>query len=232
MVQRAQEATASASNRPVSSADREVEVVIPKSSPTPRNGGRVVLLPETEAAYPTASASSRYPTAANRAAQKPTPAPAKPKRGMDTEVEFELGSKPQAPTKTAAAAPRTETVQRKAGAGTATHTIEQGETFFSIARKYNLSVSELRELNGLSENPSVRIGDELVVRTGTGSRPTTVQPTARPKAESWAEHTVGQGETFFSLTRKYNVTPQDLRDWNGFAEYPTLKIGQVIKVKK
>lgn len=233
MVQRAQEATASASNRPVSSADREVEVVIPKNSLAPRNGGRVVLLPETESATPTASTASRYPSAPNRAAQRP--APAKPKKGVDTEVEFELESKPQATAKTATAAPRTETVQRKASAGTATHTIEQGETFFSIARKYNLSVAELRDLNGLSENPAVRIGDELVVRGGTTTRQPVVEASAKPKpqkAEAWTEHTVEQGETFFSLTRKYNVTPQDLRDWNGFADYPTLKIGQVLKIKR
>lgn len=228
MVQRAQEATASASNRPTSSADREVEVVIPKTSSAPRNGGRVVLVPENESA-PTASTANRYPTTPNRAAQRPTPA-AKPKKGVDTEVEFELESKPQATAKTTAVPS-----QRKADVGTATHTIEQGETFFSIARKYNLSVSELRDLNGLTENPAVRIGDELVVRAGTTTRQPVVEASAKPRAgraETWAEHTVEQGETFFSLTRKYNVTPQDLRDWNGFADYPTLKIGQVIKVKK
>ena len=228
MVQRAQEATASASNRPTSSADREVEVVIPKTSSAPRNGGRVVLVPENESA-PTASTANRYPTTPNRAAQRPTPA-AKPKKGVDTEVEFELESKPQTTAKTTAVPS-----QRKADAGTATHTIEQGETFFSIARKYNLSVSELRDLNGLTENPAVRIGDELVVRAGTTTRQPVVEASAKPRAgraETWAEHTVEQGETFFSLTRKYNVTPQNLRDWNGFADYPTLKIGQVIKVKK
>jgi membrane-bound lytic murein transglycosylase D len=228
MVQRAQEATASASNRPTSSADREVEVVIPKTSSAPRNGGRVVLVPENESA-PTASTANRYPTTPNRAAQRPTPA-AKPKKGVDTEVEFELESKPQTTAKTTAVPS-----QRKADVGTATHTIEQGETFFSIARKYNLSVSELRDLNGLTENPAVRIGDELVVRAGTTTRQPVVEASAKPRAgraETWAEHTVEQGETFFSLTRKYNVTPQDLRDWNGFADYPTLKIGQVIKVKK
>lgn len=234
MVQRAQEMSANASNRPVSSADREVEVAIPQSSPASRNAGsgRVVLIPEN-GSTPTASTASRYPTTPNRTTQRPA---AKPKKGVDTEVDFELESKPQATAKTAAATKTEVTSQRKASAaGTATHTIEQGETFFSIARKYNLSVSELRELNGLSENPAVRIGDELVVRGGTTTRQPVVEASAKPKtpkAEAWTEHTVEQGETFFSLTRKYNVTPQDLRDWNGFADYPTLKIGQVLKIKR
>lgn len=230
MVQRAQEATAGASNRPASSADREVDVVIPQGSGTSRSAGsgRVVLIPENESA---SASVSRYPSATNRPAQRP--ASAKPKKGVDTEVDFELDAKTQSAARPTAS-PKAVS-QSKASAGTASHTIEQGETFFSIARKYNLSVAELRELNGLTENPAVRIGDELVVKAGTTTRQPVVEASAKPRAEraeSWAEHTVEQGETFFSLTRKYNVTPQDLRDWNGFAEYPTLKIGQVIKVKK
>ncbi len=232
--------------RPSASAsgnDREVDVVIPagsNSASKTTSSGRVVLIPENGSPNPLSG-----PVAERKSAPttKTAPKAALPKKGEDQDVEFKLDAKtqPVAAGKSPVSEARPRVYRElEEGEKTAMHTVQQGETFFSIARKYGISVTELRELNGLNENPSVRIGDELVVleKPGTGnptpavSASTPPKTTAKPKTEAWTEHTVQQGETFFSLTRKYNVAPQDLRDWNGFTEYPTLKVGQVVKVKK
>ena len=44
---------------------------------------------------------------------------------------------------------------------TVRHTVETGETIFSISRKYNVSVEELQRLNGLGTSTRVRVGQIL-----------------------------------------------------------------------
>ena len=44
---------------------------------------------------------------------------------------------------------------------TVRHTVEVGETIFSISRKYNVSVEELQRLNGLGTSTRVRVGQIL-----------------------------------------------------------------------
>ena len=44
---------------------------------------------------------------------------------------------------------------------TVRHTVEAGETIFSISQKYNISVEELQRLNGLGTSTKVRVGQIL-----------------------------------------------------------------------
>jgi LysM repeat protein len=43
------------------------------------------------------------------------------------------------------------------------HTVKKGETLFGISRKYGISEVELRKLNNLSADQSIRIGQKLLV---------------------------------------------------------------------
>ena len=47
--------------------------------------------------------------------------------------------------------------------GTVYHTVKKGETLSSIARKYGLSVAQLKKLNGLKKD-SIRVGQRLRVK--------------------------------------------------------------------
>jgi len=94
------------------------------------------------------------------------------------------------------------------------HTVEQGETLFSIAKEYNVTVSELREWNDLDDDSAISIGQSLIVsRPGEGS----------------VTHTVEQGETLFSISRKYNVTIAEIQQWNNL-ESNDLKIGSGLTI--
>jgi LysM repeat protein len=43
------------------------------------------------------------------------------------------------------------------------HTVKKGETLYGISRKYKVSEEELRKLNNLSADQSIRIGQKLLV---------------------------------------------------------------------
>lgn len=44
------------------------------------------------------------------------------------------------------------------------HTVQKGDTLYSISRKYNVSVDKLRKLNNLDKDSSIYPGDNLVVK--------------------------------------------------------------------
>jgi LysM repeat protein len=46
------------------------------------------------------------------------------------------------------------------------HTVQKGETLYRIGRKYKISVEELRKLNNLSADQSLRTGQKLLVSPG------------------------------------------------------------------
>ncbi len=62
--------------------------------------------------------------------------------------------------KPAAPSPEKKTVKKES----IFHTVQKGETLFSISRKYNTSVATLRKLNNLSEKSVIHPGNNLLIR--------------------------------------------------------------------
>ncbi len=97
---------------------------------------------------------AQKPDPAQRAAAvvKPAPAPkTAPKSAPVPRPAFQPAPKPAAPAAAAVS-------------GGGSHMVQDGETMYSIARAYGLTVSELRALNGLSEEAVIHPGQSLTVR--------------------------------------------------------------------
>jgi cell wall-associated NlpC family hydrolase len=86
------------------------------------------------------------------------------------------------------------------------YTVQPKDTLYSIAKKFNLSVSELQKLNQLTTN-SVSVGQVLIV------------------PDPQKVHVVTAKETLFSISKKYGVTVQTILEANKLTS-PELKIGQ------
>ena len=55
--------------------------------------------------------------------------------------------------------------QRSGRESTVIHRVQRGDTLWTISRLYQTSVDRLRQLNSLGTRSSLRVGQELVVRT-------------------------------------------------------------------
>ncbi|MBC2705866.1 MAG: LysM peptidoglycan-binding domain-containing protein [Desulfobacula sp.] len=44
------------------------------------------------------------------------------------------------------------------------HTVQKGETLYSISKKYNTSIASLLKLNNLSANAKIYPGSKMIVR--------------------------------------------------------------------
>lgn len=112
-----------------------------------------------------------------------------------------------------------------------THTVEAGETLYSLSRTFNASVDDLKQWNNLTSN-EISLGQVLVVRKGataTYTPPSSSGSTASSPVQATATtkgvHAVEAGETIYSIARKYNVTMPDIRKWNNL-EGNDLSLGQ------
>ena len=115
--------------------------------------------------------------------------------------------------------------------------VVRGDTVYSLAKKYNMSVQEFASLNKLSEPYELSIGQKLRVRNNrVADVPDTLvvkKPTAgvaKATRVDLQEITVGAGDTLYSLSRKYSVPVNDLAVMNKLSAPFTLSVGQKLRV--
>ncbi|MCI7554425.1 MAG: LysM peptidoglycan-binding domain-containing protein [Tenericutes bacterium] len=100
------------------------------------------------------------------------------------------------------------------------YVVKKGDSLWSIAREYGLSVAELKALNNLSSN-TLHIGDTLLVSS--------VNSTDDNISDEY--YTVKSGDTLWGIARKYNMSVNDLKSLNNLSSN-NLSIGQKLIVSK
>jgi membrane-bound lytic murein transglycosylase D len=99
------------------------------------------------------------------------------------------------------------------------HTVVAGDTLGGLAYRYGLKVGDLMEMNGLS-GASLRPGQKLIVNRSA-------LPPGTPGSETIR---VAEGDTLYSLARKYNLSVDQLKKMNNLAG-DSLRSGQILKVR-
>ncbi len=107
----------------------------------------------------------------------------------------------------------------------------RNETLASVAKKFGITVAQLKEVNGIA--PRARATPALLVvpRNGAadlGRLPIMYAPplpVARPRTVT---HTVKRGETLSSIAARYRVSMEDLRRWNPIGR---LAAGQKLTIR-
>ncbi len=114
------------------------------------------------------------------------------------------------------------------------HVVLRGDTLYSISRHYGYSVSEITSWNNLSSN-SLSLGQTLRVSPPNGmsvNTPSVVVPSVtNPMPSSGTnQHIVVKGDTLYNISKRYNCTVSDLRQWNNLTSTDTLSLGQTLQV--
>ncbi len=104
------------------------------------------------------------------------------------------------------------TLPSNVNAGGNTYTVKSGDSLWSIANRYNTTVSELKSLNGLSSD-NLSIGQVLTLPSNVSTEGNT--------------YTVKSGDSLWSIANRYNTTVSELKRLNGLSS-DNLSIGQVL----
>ncbi len=96
--------------------------------------------------------------------------------------------------------------------GNNTYIVQKGDTLYSIAKKYGITVDELKNTNNLGSN-TLNIGDVLIIPGLNIDEPTT--------------YTVKKGDTLYSIAREFGISVSDLKDLNNLTS-DNLSVGQVL----
>lgn len=116
------------------------------------------------------------------------------------------------------------------------HTVQRGETLFSLARRYNVSVNELMAWNHLSSPSALKVGQKLRVKGGRSGSTTSRAVTKPKKAQKTSTissnyHVVKRGETLFSIAKRYHQSIGNIAKWNGLRKSARVKVGQRLRVR-
>lgn len=133
-----------------------------------------------------------------------------------------------APTATATTVPATATATTVPGSS-CTYTVLWGDTLYSIARRYNTTVSTLVAMNGLANPNYIRTGQKLYVPCAGGVTPVPPTVTVTPVPGcSGTMYTVVAGDTLYSIGRKYGVTVNAILAVNYIPNPNYIWVGQKI----
>lgn len=113
---------------------------------------------------------------------------------------------------------------------TGVHYVEQGETLYSLSRKYGISVKDLAEWNGISTSENLKYGQKVLLRKTYSTTTTTPSEPERNTSDSQS-HVVQKGETLFSIAKRYGKSVQELQQLNNLADN-TISVGQELRLVK
>ncbi len=120
-----------------------------------------------------------------------------------------------------------------------TYKVEKGDTLYSISRKYQITVAELRAANNLSENDVIKVGQKLKIPSAdisaaaalaTDNKATTTSSATLSATTKTKEYTVVKGDTMYSIAKKNGMTLAEFMAMNGLDNSSVIKVGQKLKI--
>lgn len=154
------------------------------------------------------------------------------------------------------------TEKKKASAEVETHLVLPGETLWSISQKYGIRLAALKSKNRIRKDSDLKAGMLLNLReprkrgeeipiipvsqpvqqnktviASSETKPLEVKPSVQNERTPEAQpdrvtHTVAQGETLFAISRKYGVSVENLKNWNGIGSQNIISVGQKLVIFK
>ena len=121
------------------------------------------------------------------------------------------------------------------------HVVEPKETIFGLSKKYNVTVEEIQAVNPEIQKDGLKTGQVVVIPTAKKSAKkefsdsivnSTKESEIKDKVEEFIKHKVEPKETLYGLSKKYNVSVDEIKQKNEAVLHNGLQIGQILIIRK
>jgi membrane-bound lytic murein transglycosylase D len=108
--------------------------------------------------------------------------------------------------------------------------VKPGDTFYSIARQFEMSIEKLKMINNFPDDQVLKTGQSLLlVEQETLTSPVVTGKKQQNESKSYIYHQVAPGDTLYKIARQYNVTIKQLMEWNEKEDF-NLKSGENLRI--
>lgn len=118
------------------------------------------------------------------------------------------------------------------------HKLEAKENYYQLSRLYSVPIAEIKAAN---KNKSLIKGQNILIPRGkatvTKAKPVTatnilpVPETPLPNTQELTEYKVGKSETLYSISRRFQVTVEAIKQLNGLTTN-SIREGLILKIPK
>ncbi|HET6528549.1 MAG TPA: LysM peptidoglycan-binding domain-containing protein [Balneolaceae bacterium] len=118
---------------------------------------------------------------------------------------------------------------RKSSPEKIVHTVEAGETLFSISKKYDVNIAELKSWNNLSTS-SLDVGQKLTVYPGQSTDQQDRSIVVDKKTQQNTYYVVKSGDSLYRIAAEHGMTVKALKILNDLRSN-TIRVGQHLTVR-
>lgn len=96
--------------------------------------------------------------------------------------------------------------------------VVKGDNLWNLAIAFNTSVDNIASANNITNKDLIQVGQVLTIPTNTGS------------STNYLYYYVQSGDTLSEIAKKYNLTTDQLAQWNDISDINLIQPGQLLKV--
>lgn len=102
------------------------------------------------------------------------------------------------------------------------HIVKKGDTWWDLAKTYNVGVQQLAQWNGKKTEDTLRLGQKLTVKS--------VAPPVELANKTKVHYEIQHGDSLWKISRQFNVSVAEVKAWNGLSSRVLLQPGQMLKL--
>lgn len=106
------------------------------------------------------------------------------------------------------------------------HTVERGQTVYSIAKMYDVQVDEIYRLN-IGSDETIKAGDKLKIPQ---KKVVAKKDIKSDQGTNYIFHTIQSKETLYGVSKKYGVSGESIIESNPGLSNETFSIGKTIRI--
>jgi membrane-bound lytic murein transglycosylase D len=129
------------------------------------------------------------------------------------------------------------------------YTVQSGDSLWGLARRFNMELADLQQMNGLKKKEEIKPGQKLLVASAGHQPPpahaahaarvvlkTPLEPqhtksaALKTKSRGANQYTVKKGDTLWNVARRFSTTVTEIASTNRIKTNEALKPGQVLVI--